>query len=104
MSTSVTVTLGRNIGSEPMPEWQWDAFTLDVRKALSANTTGPDRFSETHTGTGQWQGVTEESRKITVHAVEVILSEGLRARLWDLARHYGQDAVALTIGETHLIG
>lgn len=118
---SITATIGRNITAahpvrahQPLTLTEWEDFTNDVEDAL----TGPVRSArplllivERHYGKGEWNGVEEESRKVTILAefddagsadmVEELRT--IRTGLALLANQYGQDAIALTIGQSELI-
>ena len=99
---SITVTIGRNVSDVPMPEQRWRAFEQDVQELLS-RATGAS--TETHRGVGSWEGVVEESTKVTLLADSPLnVNIGyIRVNLADLARLYDQDAIALTIGESELV-
>lgn len=100
---SITITIGRNIGTAPMPAEQWAQFVEDATADLLAAV--PSDIVETHYGTGEWDGITEESCKITVlrHAepTDAMLDE-LRRYMSENARLYDQDAIAITIGKSEL--
>ena len=58
---------------------------------------------ETHYGKGTWDGVEEESAKISVLSDQPLTHLSyLRQALANLAEEYGQDAIALTIGTSEL--
>ena len=66
---------------------------------------GAERTFEVHYGKGVWEGVEEESAKITLLAEFELDERGLstlRNYLSENARQYGQDAIALTIGTSEL--
>lgn len=99
----ITVTIGRNVGNIPMSLTLWEQFKGDVEADMLAAV--PSDIVETHFGTGVWDGVEEESAKITLlrhsEPTAAMLAK-LRAYLSKSARHYGQDAIALTIGQSEL--
>lgn len=97
------VSIGRNIGAEPMSADLWRSFQDDARANLYAHTTGDERTVEFHYGTGVWDGVAEESAHVTIHTVRDYDRAGLTRALAVLAHVYGQDAIALSIGVTDLI-
>lgn len=95
--SQVTVTVGRNVGATPMPEDEWQGLQASVRTAVAdyfepAMTFGP------FVGTGEWEGIVEES------AVEIFVTKypgsvkGFESRLSTLAEIYGQDAIAWSFG------
>lgn len=115
------VTIGRNVRTgfttfEPMSDVQWATFEADAAAELlvtAEKTRSTDGYAwgedeefrlEIHRGEGTWDGVKEESSIITLLASQPLthLSD-LRRRISELARHYDQDAIALTIGESELL-
>ena len=58
MHTTVFVSIGRNVGADPLPQPRWDSFQGRVASAISA--TGADILG-TYLGFGEWEGVSEES-------------------------------------------
>lgn len=100
---SITATFGRNVGSTPMTLTNWELFKGDVAADMQAALNTPTH--ELHTGKGVWQGVEEESAKVTIlRESEPTASEldATRRFLSELARQWGQDAIALTIGKSEL--
>lgn len=100
----ITVTIGRNVGDTPMSLTLWEQFIEDVKADMLHAV--PSDLAEIHRGVGVWDGVEEESAKLTLlrHAKpsDDMLAE-LRAYLSENARHYGQDAIALTLGKSELV-
>lgn len=113
-----TATIGRNYqprlantasSVRPMSLTAWSTFAEDV----TAELLGASRLSaflseptiEVHHGKGIWEGVEEESTKITLLREFPLCDHSaasLRGALAALAKEYGQDAIALTIGESEL--
>ena len=105
---SYTATIGRNIGTMPMTLTMWEQFKGDVQTDMvntAVHAAVHVESVETHYGKGMWQGIEEESAKITI-LTSARMDDGalniLRGYLSENARHYGQDAIALTIGESEL--
>lgn len=104
---TVTVTIGRNVadgrgGQGPMPLERWAEFRATVRSSLEGSLR-PEFCAEYH-GTGQWQGVAEDSATFTFSGVTTcVASDAVQTWLSYLARDFGQDAIALTIGATTLV-
>jgi len=106
MALTITVTVGRNIAGAPMSADHWEALQRRVRTVLAYATTGTGRL-ESHYGVGEWDGVTEDSAKVTRYGTawgQERDADWLRAEIGDLARVYRQEAIALVIGEGELIG
>jgi hypothetical protein len=102
LGRTVTVTIGRNVGSEPMPAPRWEEFRSGIRQTL-ANLLCPD-FSASYDGTGEWDGVAEDSTLFVASGItREVTSTYLRAVLAQYADEYDQDAIALTVGTTDLV-
>lgn len=101
--TTVTVTIGRNIGSEPMDSDRWEAFQEDIRTILGQGVGRESSWIETHYGVGEWDGVREESAKITILDADKSHMIGVHAPLRQVCETYGQDAVALATGLSILV-
>lgn len=115
-----TATIGRNRtrvthnldGTEtlthtPMSDHDWTHFKHAVKYALNESIGWGEPYPETHDGIGTWDGVTEESHKVTAFTATVMADDYslklLRDRLRQLAFDYGQQAIALHIGECELV-
>lgn len=104
-----SATIGRNVGATPMSDTKWFAFQGQVIALVASFAkdwmAGTD-VVEHHVGTGAWEGVTEESCKVTLLS-HVSLGENaiedLKKGLAYYAEAYDQEAVALTIGQSELI-
>ena len=109
---SYTVTIGRNFSGEiagtvqPLPDVAWATFEDEVSELLTSERTTTADAIEIHRGKGVWEGVEEESSKITLltHFRLGVNAEGrVRAGLSVLADTYQQDAIAFTVGQSDLI-
>ena len=106
MSTvAITVSIGRNVRVagkiEPMPINRWTRFVAGVEWLVEVHAQGT-RFTTAY-GRGEWDGVEEESVVVTGEVAASRIDEVIRPWLAYLAREYGQDAIALTVGTTDLI-
>ena len=100
----VQVSIGRNTSPGiPLPKIAWYNFQRDIGEALWENVAGAAQWEEVHTGTGSWDGQTEESAHITVLDVFWLDREALTRDLASIAKRYGQDAIALTVTEPELL-
>jgi hypothetical protein len=107
----LTFTIGRNIGMSPMSEVLWATFTDRVHETLVRFVADYDATVEEHYGKGMWQGIEEESYKVTALIDPDLLHNphrapwlrDLTASVAAIAYGYGQDAVAFTIGRSELI-
>jgi hypothetical protein len=91
------ISIGRNVQGTPMPSEQWENFKGALRVVAESHGTGV-----TYTGgIGRYEGKTEET-----YLVAVSLFEGdtiNRNDLRNLAQYYGQESIALTIGEPEFV-
>lgn len=102
MSQTVTVSIGRNVGSTPLRQHEWDAFTSDVHGTL-ANYC--DTFYVTAAeSVGYWDGIAEDSRTWVAETDSPEAPDALVRTLAIVARLYRQDAIAVTTGTTVLAG
>ena len=103
------VTIGRNVGSEPMPRLLWEAFSRNVVETLTwagsrrgeANPT-----VEVRRGITSWEGQSEHSHRITLRVNEELYPETLaqvRNELAGYAKAYEQEAIALAVATSDLI-
>lgn len=92
----VTVTIGRNIGDEPMPQSRWNAYGDAVRDLLKLDG---EIFADA-TYNGWWDYVSEDAR---VFVATTRSPDRLRLGLAQLAEVYRQDAVGLQVGTTELV-
>lgn len=101
---SITVTIGRNVGSTPMNRKKWSNFIDCVQEVFAAITPDPS-WIELHLGSGTWEGVTEDSAKVTLLIGDLNQDDldYLRVNLRRLARMFKQDAIALVVAESQLI-
>lgn len=101
---TVTVTIGRNVGPDPLPADIWNEFVSRVRREVERVTSelwavAPFR--------GQWEGESEDAMVFygPLKAVQAITRPlpTLRANLANLATYYRQDAIGLSVGESELV-
>lgn len=103
----VTVTIGRNIGSKPMDETDWENFTEDIKSAVESSMGFQAHdMSESKDGPGVWDMQEEESRSLKwfyPSTPSVYQAKTIRRRLGQVRAAYSQDAVALEFGVSELI-
>ena len=98
MSTTVTVSIGRNVGDEPMSDERWYAFREATHEVLDARGTA---IHFEGTGTGYFEGNIEQSFTLVATVENVV---GLYHALATLAGEFDQDSIALTTGATSFPG
>lgn len=101
MST-ITVSIGRNVGTEPLSDPTWRTFRTTVGNVVA---TWCETIYVSDAGcVGHWDGVDEESRTWVGEWAGYGEPNLLIDRLAEVARVYGQDAIAVTTGTTVLAG
>lgn len=101
----ITITVGRNTpNGAPLSEPAWNEFVRSAYTRVSWSLGGASKVFGPFYGSGEWEGVTEESATVTILAgpetrghVSVINDV-----LSDLAESYAQDAVAWSYGPSML--
>lgn len=100
------LTIGRNCDSTPLDAPVWDEFQAQAYAMLEDLNDGG--VLETHRGVsaGDERWAPEDSTMVTLR-LETPLADhwvtSLRARVAKLAAQFGQDAIALTIGQSELV-
>jgi len=94
------VMIGRNVGGQPMSDWEWETVRASVRATLAV-TVGVPNFEVVGPG-GSWDGVVGDT------AVFVVFDPGAGVgRLWSklarLARLYRRESIALAFGCGELV-
>lgn len=95
--SQVTVTIGRNVGTSPLDTLLWSAFQTDVSNRVGV-ALGATLVFGPFIGTGEWEGVTEESAVLVFISGPAIPVRAIDTQLKDIAGWYGQDAIAWTYG------
>lgn len=99
----LSVSIGRNIGAHPMSDSAWDVFqrlTRDVVCEIAPHI-------ETHHGVGFYDHIFEDSAIITGridHAPDADELTRVIERAGRVGEIFAQDCVAITVGESTLIG
>jgi len=94
---STYVSIGRNIGDEPMRAESWRDFRAAVAAVLEDNV---GRLVSETVGRGYYGGAAEDTAVVVAEGSPALLArDDLERRLAILARRYGQESIALTIGE-----
>ena len=96
--STLTVTIGRNVGTTPLEESMWDKFTARVLDVIA--TVDPD-LTFTYNGVGEWDGTREDSRAIMAVNTKSVADIG--AELHRVAKEFGQDAINLVTGVSELV-
>lgn len=103
------IAIGRNVptklvGGEslPMLEEHWIDFQKKVEASVARNATGTVANTKAY-GVSEWDGEPEDTCIFVWFAVESLPSV-VYEELATIAKQYGQDAIAVTFGETKFVG
>ena len=115
MFKTVTVSIGRGIpGGGEMTTREWRRFKAEVRAvlgwvALREGSSASDRglrrgeiYVDAAKTFGEWEGQREESAT-WVASIWAGEAETLEGSLRSICADFGQDAIALTVGDTTLV-
>lgn len=105
MGSTVTVSIGRNVGTVPLSEARWNDFTAAIHNLIDVYCRTV--YVDCAESTGSWDGILEDSRTWVAEVADWITPEVLPTvveRFGTVARAFGQDAVAVTVGTTILAG
>lgn len=102
----IQVNIGRNfehttLGTMPMVSDVWREFqerVVYILLQLREHTDMGEPSVEMHSGTGVWDGIPEESAKISVFNEGGFDLDSIRAELSELKSEYKQESIALIIG------
>lgn len=97
---TVTVSIGRNVGSQPMSDNDWTNFISVVGASIKRDANAV--FVDAAASRGEWDGIAEDSRTWVADIDEWDLG-ALRGSLAEWARTFMQDAIAFTVGATELV-
>lgn len=97
---ALTVTIGRNKGTVPMAQRDWEAFQSDILLIVRSNTPA---IYFVGTGTGIYEGAEEESFTVIAGDATQGALAAIRVSLAYIAEVFGQECVAITQGETQFV-
>ena len=95
-STTVYVSIGRNVGDAPMADTTWLSFQLDVEGVLY--NAGLDVVTRAN-GSGVYDGVAEDCHVVTAIGAEVDQAK-LAQQLSATAAMYLQETIAYSVTTT----
>jgi hypothetical protein len=98
---TVTVTIGRNVGPDPLPADAWNGFVSATRRAVEHATSELWASAPTRS---IWVDTPEDAFVFygpTIDHPDAV--QALRVRLSSLAGYYGQEAIGLSVGESELV-
>lgn len=101
MTYEISVTMGRNVAGEPMPEGHWLMLGTQTEDTLAkALGHGPTEYWR---GKGDWDDKREENLRLVWRVSVAPSVPSLMVTLAALAHEYGQDSIALAVGESYLV-
>jgi hypothetical protein len=99
--TTLTITIGRNIKGEPMANKTWQNFANEVESLIKFHD------STIHVGrataVGLWLGIAEDNFTWVVGVEPTDVASYFRD-IELIRKGYSQDAIAVTVGQTALVG
>ena len=95
---TITVTIGRNIGSSPMDSKKWWNFQHSTLKICEIGKV----YFAGSSDNGKWEGITEDNFNVVFSVVAGNIPQ-VKDELTKLKVEYEQDAIALTTGVTVLL-
>jgi len=100
------ISIGRNVGSEPMSDFDWSLFRNSVRGIADLFKGTSTMIIEVDGKGGEWLGIPEETRVFMI-VNPLIRSQSLvdhvRECLRSVADEFEQDAIALVFGTSVLV-
>jgi len=108
---TVVITVGRNVGDEPMSRGRWSLLRAELDKLFGfyfpANVVQRPPYNVDQGQNGTWEGTTEEQADAWVALVRWDDMDIWRVKreLRDIARQYGQEAIGFILveGQDHMI-
>lgn len=102
MKNTIVVTIGRNIGTEPMLPAMWHQFKLDVLYVLEhfgADVIQRPNMTEGPDAVGCWEGAICEEATTFVAFIDQSRTVCPVPHLRHLARKYSQDAIGWIVAD-----
>lgn len=96
---TATISIGRGGGERRLSDIAWREFTTNIRQML--NHINATAFVDAAESTGEWEGVSEESRTWVADIGDH--RDFVTGWLEMSAAVFEQDAIAFTVGETTLV-
>ena len=104
---TVQITIGRNIGDNPMSYCEWDSFCSSLQHAVSVACNLSGQILFTGEGRGSWTDEnghrTHEDAFHIIAIIETGRKAYLKNKLSEFVRDYEQEAIACTFADAALI-
>ena len=106
--TYAQLNIGRNVGSVPMDDKQWEWFIGTAQSVLMGaqhrvpvtNGNAQRDDVQVHRGAGVWGGVAEESAHVSLYWETGMDADYITEQASVMARMFEQDAIAVVLGST----
>lgn len=99
---TVTVSIGRNVGDEPMSAEEWASFALYIGGTIRREASAV--YVDSAESRGEWNGVAEDSRTWVAECATFDAVNAIAGNVQRACARYRQDAIAVTVAGTFLIG
>lgn len=96
------VSIGRNVGDTPMTQIRWAFFVEAVTSAMSLYEDLPSPDTVAH-GVSNWDGMEEDTAVFVWFEKHSGLRENTVLKLAEIAKEYGQEAIAYTVAPTSFV-
>ena len=103
MNKTITISIGRAVGTTPMNTKKWRNF-IRLVNTLVADTVSPDSLWVNNAKSHNNWGTTPEESRTWVFDTDSHNIEQLDVALDVLRIDFGQEAIARTAGKTRLVG
>lgn len=96
------VSIGRNVGEEPMSDDAWRNFRISVEECIMDNERAvvADTYAP---GTSRWGDMNEECLVLVWFDIAQQLSDKTQALLAEIATEFKQEAIAWAVVDTQFI-
>lgn len=102
MKNTIVVTIGRNLGDNPMPPAMWHQFKLDVLYVLDhygADVIQRPNMTDGPDAVGCWEGAICEEAAAFIAFIDAARLDCPIPHLRNIARKYSQDAVGWIVAD-----
>lgn len=102
----VQISIGRNVGENPMDSFDWALFQTTIRPVINLLRGTRTQVIEVDGKGGEWLGIPEETHVFMIInplIKDQFIVDHIRECLRGIAQEFGQDAIALVFGTSTLV-